>query len=128
MIKVKVNQIVNAKDTIERIGTYRVSGKYAFAIARLMREIEMEKQTFDMARAELIKEYANKDEKGELIIENGNVHLTEENIARCNEALNEVLSQEVELNTNPLKYEWFDKVELTAVEAGVLEPFMEVEE
>lgn len=127
MIKVKMNDILNAESALEKISGYKVSGKYAFALARLMREIGKEIQTFETIRIDLVKKYANKDENGELIVTEGNVHLSPESIALYNAELTESLSQEVELNGNPLKYEWFEEIEITANEAAVLEPFMENE-
>lgn len=127
MIKVKMNDILNAESALEKISGYKVSGKYAFALARLMREIGKEVQTFETIRIDLVKKYANKDENGELIVTEGNVHLSPESIALYNAELAESLSQEVELNGNPLKYEWFEEIEITANEAAVLEPFMEIE-
>lgn len=127
MIKVKMNDILNAENALEKISGYKVSGKYAFALARLVREIGKEIQTFETIRIDLVKKYANKDENDELIVTDGNVHLSPENIALYNAELMESLSQEVELNSNPLKYEWFEEIEITANEAAVLEPFMEIE-
>lgn len=127
MINVKMSDILNASEMLTKISGYKVSGKYAFAIARLVREVEKEMQTFESIRMELIRKYADKDEDGELVVNDGNVHLSEENIVLCNAELAESLGQNVELNANPLKYDWFDEIEITAGEAAALEPFMEVE-
>ena len=127
MINVKMSDILNASEVLTKISGYKVYGKYAFAIARLVREVEKEMQTFESIRMELIRKYADKDEDGELVVNDGNVHLSEENILLCNAELAESLGQSVELNANPLKYDWFDEIEITAGEAAALEPFMEIE-
>lgn len=127
MIKVTMNDVLSIEKVLAKLVNYSLTGKRAFALARLAREVEKEVATFETIRLDLIKKYANKDENGELIIEGENVHLSEENVALCNQELRESLTQEIELNVSPLKYEWFDNIELTINEANFFEPFMENE-
>lgn len=125
MISVKMSDVFNASDALTELGKCSLSGKSAFAVARLIREIDSEMKTFETIRMDIIRKYADKDENGELILEEGNIHLSEENVAVCNNELMDSLAQIVELNANPLKYEWLEKIELTVPQAMALEPFME---
>ena len=103
MIKVTMNDVLNIEKVLAKLVNYSLTGKRAFALASLTREVEKEVATFETIRLDLIKKYANKDENGELIIEGENVHLSEENVALCNQELRESLTQEIELNVSPLK-------------------------
>lgn len=125
MISVKMSDVFNASDALTELGKCSLSGKSAFAVARLIREIDNEMKTFETIRMDIIRKYADKDENGELILEEGNIHLSEENVTACNNELMDSLTQIIELNANPLKYEWLEKIELTVPQAMALEPFME---
>lgn len=128
MISVTMNDVLNIEKVFQKLVNQSLTGKKAFAMARLAREVEKEVATFENIRMELIRKYANKDENGEAIIDdNGNVHLSEENVKLCNQELRESLEQEIELNVGPLHYDWFDDIELTMAEADAFEPFMEKE-
>lgn len=128
MIKVTMNDILNVEKVFKKLINQSLTGKKAFVMARLAREVEKEVTTFENTRMELIRKYANTDENGEMIVDdNGNVHLSEENVKSCNQELLEGLSQEIELNVSPLQYDWFDSIELTMTEADAFEPFMEKE-
>ena len=127
MIKVTMSDILNIEKVLIKLVNYSLTGKRAFALARLTREIDKEMATFENVRIDLIRKYADKDENGEVIVNGENVHLSEENIKLCNQELKESLAQEIELSVAPLKYEWFDDIELTINEANLFEPFMEKE-
>ena len=125
MIKVTVEQILKINPVLSKLVTKSYAGRIAFAIARLTREVAREVEVFDNTRTELVKKYADKDESGEVIVnENGNVHITDESLARCNKELNEVLVTEIELNANKMPIDWFEEVELTVEEALALEAFI----
>lgn len=127
MIKVTMNDVLGIEKVLAKLVNCSLTGKRAFALARLAREVEKEVATFETIRLDLIRKYADKDENGEVIVNGENVHLSEENVRLCNQELKESLAQEIELNVTPLKYEWFDNIELTINEASLFEPFMEEE-
>lgn len=127
MIKVTMSDVLSIEKVLTKLVNYSLTGKRAFALARLTREIDKEIATFENIRIDLIRKYADKDENGEVIVNGENVHLSEESVQLCNQELKESLAQEIELNVAPLKYEWFDDIELTINEASLFEPFMEEE-
>lgn len=126
MIKVTVEQILKINPVLSKLVTKSYAGRIAFAIARLAREVTKEVEVFDNTRTDIVKKYADKDEYGEVKVnENGNVHITDENLALCNKELNEVLISEIELNANKMPIDWFEDVELTVEEALALEAFID---
>lgn len=127
MIKVTVGNIMNAIPTLNKLVGASFAGRKAFIIARLIREINQESDIFDTSRAELIRRYAEKDEDGELIVTDGNVHIPPEDLAKCNEELLILQNTEVEINADKLPIEWFEDIDLTPAEATLIEPFVAFE-
>lgn len=127
MIKVTMGQILTANQIFTKLINDTYTGRAAFTIARLVREVTKETESFEKARMEIIRRYGDKDENGELVLNEGNVHIPEENISKCNQELNDVLSAELEINAEPIDMQWLEKVELSLNEALALEPFMKTE-
>lgn len=127
MIKVTMGQILTANQIFTKLINDTYTGRAAFTIARLVREVTKETESFEKARMEIIRRYGDKDENGELVLNEGNVHISEENIGKCNQELNDVLSAELEINAEPIDMQWLEKVELSLNEALALEPFMKTE-
>ena len=125
MIKVTIAELLNASHVLGTFKGRALASKKAFSIARMIREISRELETYEQVRVEIIKKYANKDENGEMIIENGNAQILDEFIEKCRNELEESCAQEVEINVAPLKEEWLEEIELTVDDAMLLEPFME---
>lgn len=125
MIEANVGQIVNVIPILNKLAEGKFLGRKAFVIARLVREINKESETFELTRIELIKKYAEKDEKGELIItDDGNVHISTENLANCNEELLKLQNTEIEINAEKIPVDWLEEITLTLTEASILEPFV----
>ena len=126
MIETNVGQIVNVIPVLNKLAEGKFLGRKAFIIARLVREINKESETFELTRIELIKKYAEKDEKGELIItDDGNVHISTENLANCNEELLKLQNTEIEINAEKIPVDWLEEMTLTLTEASILEPFVQ---
>ena len=126
MIEANVGQIVNVIPVLNKLAEGKFLGRKAFVIARLVREINKESETFELTRIELIKKYAEKDEKGELIItDDGNVHISTENLANCNEELLKLQNTKIEINAEKIPVDWLEEITLTLTEASILEPFVQ---
>lgn len=126
MIEANVGQIVNVIPVLNKLAEGKFLGRKAFVIARLVREINKESETFELTRIELIKKYAEKDEKGELIVtDDGNVHISTENLANCNEELLKLQNTEIEINAEKIPVDWLEEITLTLTEASILEPFVQ---
>lgn len=124
MIKVTMDQILSVNKVLNKLMQTSYSGRVAFALARLTREVGKEAEVFSTTRIEVIRRYADKDENGELVIIDGNAHVSNDKLAECNKELSDMLLTEVEITIEPLDMEWFEKIELTVDEAMALEPFI----
>ena len=125
MIKVTVKEVVIANQILNKLKQNYFSGKVAFVLARVIREIQKENEIFELTRMEIINRYADKDEEGNLLqTENGGIHIAEDLLPKCNNELSDMLSTTIELNIEPIKEEWLASAELTVEEAIALEPFV----
>lgn len=125
MINVSVGQIINLVPVLEKLITRSYTGRIAFSMARLMREITKENEIFAQTRAEIVRKYADKDDSGEILITpEGTIHISEENLVSCNKEINEVLKEKIVLSIEAISMEWLEDIELTIEEALALEPFV----
>ena len=126
MIKIKLNDVVNATETFTKIMQQSFKGSLAFKIARLARELDTEMKTFNEERQKIIQKYGNKDENGELIIdENGNVKFDNANIEEINQDFSSLLETELEINADKLPMDSIDNFEITPQEMLNIEVFFE---
>lgn len=126
MMKLQMKDLFGKEQAFEEINKLVLPGKVAFAIARIQRAVNQELETFYSSRMETVKRYADKDENGEVIVdENGNIHIADEHVQAVNKELEEILMEEVELNANFLNPDWFADVEMTPAVAREIQTFME---
>ena len=126
MIKVKLNDIVNATETFNKIMQQSFKGSLAFKIARLARELDKEMQTFNAERQKIIQKYGEKDENGELVVdEKGLVNFDKTNLKEINEEFNSLLNTELEINADKLPMDSIDNFEITPQEIISIESFFE---
>ena len=92
MIKVKISELLNSTDTLQKLAQQDFKAKLAWTIARLLKSAESEIQSFNDTRMNLIKKYGEKDENGELITdEEGNCKIDPDSIETFSKELNELL-------------------------------------
>ena len=126
MIKIKLNDIVNATETFNKIMQQSFKGSLAFKIARLARELDKEMQTFNTERQKIIQKYGEKDENGELIVdEKGLVKFNKTNLKEINEEFNSLLDTDLEINVDKLPMDSIDNFEITPQEMLQIEVFFE---
>ena len=126
MIKIKLNDVVNATETFNKIMQQSFKGSLAFKIARLARELDTEMKTFNEERQKIIQKYGNKDENGELIIdENGNIKFDNADIEEINQDFSSLLETELEINADKLPMDSIDNFEITPQEMLNIEVFFE---
>lgn len=129
MINVKISDILNGTETLQKLAQKDFKAKLAWSIARLLKAAEGEIQNFNETRMNLIKKYGEKDEKDELITDDkGNCKIRPEVVNEFSNELNELIGAEVELNANKIDIGLLEDVEFTPAEMAVLEPFVNMDE
>ena len=128
MITVKLSDLVNSTETLQKLAQKDFKAKLAWSISRLLKAADAEIQNFNEARMELIKKYGEKDENGELISdENGNCKISPESTKDFNTEFVDLINSEVEINANKLQLDLFEDTNFTPSDMAILEPFIEME-
>ena len=126
MIKVKISDLLNSTETLQKLSQKDFKAKLAWSIARLLKAAEAEIQSFNETRMNLIKKYGEKDENGELVTdEQKNCKIEPDKIEEFSNELNELVDAEVEINAHKIKIESLEDKEFTPAEMSQLEIFID---
>lgn len=129
MITVKIADLLNSTDVLQKLAQKDFKAKLAWSIARLLRTAEEEIKNFNETRMNLITKYGEKDDNGELITDvNGNCKIVPDRIANFSNELEDLLQTEVEINANKIDIEQLENLDFTPSEISVLEPFIDMGE
>ena len=127
MIKVKISDLLNSTEILQKLAQKEFKAKLSWTIARLLKGAEAEMQNFNETRMNLIKKYGEKDENGELITDDkGNCKIENSNLNAFSEELNELVSAEVEINANKIDIGLLEELEFTPSDMASLEPFVDM--
>lgn len=124
MIVIKLKEVLQIVPILQDLSQKSFSGSISFKIARLIRELDKELILMNKAKQELIEKYGKRDENGSLIItEEGQVKVDKPE--ECNEELQKLLDTIVEINANKLSIEIFDSIQISPMQANILEMIIE---
>jgi len=103
MIELTVQEMIDSIPTLRDLSTKPLKSKVAFRVARLLKAVQAESETFETARINLVKMYAAKDENGEIKTdENGNTFIEPNEIATFNSELTDLLNNRITINGDKL--------------------------
>lgn len=126
MITVKISEILNSTDVLQKLSKKDFKAKLSWAIARLLKSIDKEIQEFNETRLSLVQKYGEKDENGNLITDdNGNAKLEPSSISEFSTQLNELLDTSVEINANKINVDLLEDIDFTPTEVALLEPYID---
>ena len=114
-MKVKCGTIYNAIETINNIAEKPMKVGLAAKFLRLADDLQKENKYIDKQRRDILIKYGIKDENGEVIIEDGNIKFTPENINIVQKELQELSDVEVEIQDRNITEEELEEnnIELT---------------
>ena len=127
MVNVNMVSILNASKIFNDISTINFPAVTAFKIARIQREMNKEIEAFEKERAAIAQKYGERDEDGNLKVDNGNVIIQADKIEECNQELEALFSTEISLNVNKLNFDEVNGAEMTAQQAMGIIDFIEME-
>ena len=126
MIKIKLQDLLNSTEALQRLAQTSLKARPAFYVAKLLKAADKEIQEFNETRMNLIKKYGEKDENGELITdENQNCKIPDQDISNFTQELNDLAATEVEINANKLRIDDLETVDFTPNDMSVLELFID---
>lgn len=127
LIKVKMYNVMAAKDIFMRILSSNFTGRQAFILSRALKEIDKEIVDFNKAKDFILLKYAEKDEHDNTVTNDKNtVKIAEDKYNDVNNELQELLYTEIEINMEPIPLEWLDNLQFTPKEMIDLEPFIKI--
>ena len=125
MINVTLKNIVESADIMRELSQKSLKGRVAFRVARLLRELEKEFTLFNEKRVDLIKEYGEKDENGELKTDDkGNVNLAQDKLNEFYKRMEDLLATEVEINAEKIDINDLGDIDFTPSQIINIEPFI----
>lgn len=126
MIKFKMKDAINLLNQADAVKKLPLRGSGAFTMARLIKQLKNEQQTYSESLTKLIEEYGKRDDDGKLMkTEDGFIYLNETTKEEFQTNYSALLEAEIEIAVNPLTDIMFESVELNAELAELLMPFME---
>lgn len=126
MIKVKISELINCTESLQKLANTSLKAKLAWQVARMLKTADLEIQIFNDTRLSLIKKYAELDENGEIITdEKGNCKIGTENVSTFTNELNELLDTVIEMNVNKISIDDLDNMDFTPAEINMLEAFID---
>ena len=129
MIKIKVQDLVNSTTILQKLSNMSLKARLAWQIARLLKAADEEIQAFNDTRMKVIKKYGEKDENDQLITDDkGNCKIPPENMNKFTDELNELLSEKVSINADPIDFKEIEDIEFTPAEMTQLTPFVNMDD
>ena len=119
LINLTLSNAVGLVPILRQVMNKNFKGSVSFKIGRLVRELDKELKLFEKEREKLIEKYAEKDEKGNLIFTGKNVKILD--TIQFNKEIEELLSNELNINAEKIDIEVFDDIEISPEQAMILE-------
>ena len=125
MIQLTVKEMLDSMESLRELSQRSMTGRLAFQLARILREIDKEYNLFQESRTNLIKKYADYDENGQVKQdEQGNVLLKKSEINNFNTDLQELIATTITINSDPISAEQIYDQAFTPQQMMVLLPFI----
>ena len=126
MIELKVGELVNSTEALQKLSQKELKAKLAWQVSKLLKAADKELQEFNETRMNLIKKYGEKDESGELITDDkGNCKIPEGSTVEFSNELNDLVEAEIEISANKIKIDDLDNIDFTPNEMNMLEVFID---
>lgn len=128
MAKVTMSDVLALRQQIGFFLNQKLPLPVAYKLNKMNQAAIKEGEFYQEKFNEIVDKYAKTDEEGNIIFsEDGDqIMIKEELIGECNEALEELMNLEIEVETYGLKIDDFgDSIQCTAEEIEAITPFLE---
>lgn len=125
-MQVKMIEILNFASFYEAVRTQKLNIKTAYKLNQLARAIDTEVKFYQEKFQEILNEYGEKDENGNLVTNDGGAHfkLREGTDQECFAAVNDLQQLDTTLPDITFVIEDFQNVELSADQIAFAMPFL----
>ena len=128
MVKVTMSDVLALRQQIGFFLNQKLPLPVAYKLNKMNQAAIKEGEFYQEKFNEIVDKYAKTDEEGNIVFsEDGEqIMIKEELIGECNEALEELMNLEIEVETYGLKIDDFgDSIQCTAEEIEATNPFLE---
>lgn len=128
MVKVTMSQVLNLRQNIGFFLSQKLPLPVAYKLNKINNAASKEADFYQEKFNEIVEKYAKKDEEGNIVFsEDGEqIMIKDDLIAECNDALEELMDLEVEIDNLGLTIDAFgDNIECTATEIDAIVPFLD---
>ena len=126
-MKIKLSDLLNAQKALNTLGEAKgLKASTAFTIARNIRAINPELEAYNTQYKAILDQYALKDDKGEVLIEDERITLT--NAQKYTEEVNDLLEVEVDIAISPVNIDDLEGADLTPIELMNIDFMIKTEE
>lgn len=106
-------ELQNSFTAMQTLGSMPFKASVAFLVGKAMDKLEACAQTFDNARKKLVEDYAERDDKGEMVLHPGTNNAVVNDTAGFLKDFNDLLAEETdEITFTPIKIERLGDVEI----------------
>lgn len=126
-MKITMEQLIDFRNNGDFFATANVPLKGAYKINKIRKAVEKEGEFYAEKFQEIVNEYAQKDERGEVKLsdDGSQILIQDGKIDECNQALEDLQSLEIEIENFNLTIEDLgDNIECTPEQLEALMPFM----
>ena len=118
-------RIIQAKEVFAPHFQKKLAPSLSYKIYKLCKFAEQEEGFYNQKRRELIEEYAQRDENGAIINNNGMIQLIPEKAAEAKSAMAELESIDVEVPNVKFSLDELSEIRLSVADIAALDGFIE---
>lgn len=120
MIITNIGNILQARSAIETLTKAPLSAKKSYEIAKMLKALTVEFESFEAARVDAVKRYGVEQEDGNFSVDPNNQDFIKE--------INELVGSEISIDRDPIDLSAFvEQINLSVAEILSLEPFFNFE-
>ena len=126
MITIKTSILINSTEVLQKLAQSELKARIAWQVARTLKAVEEELQTFNETRMTLIHKYGEKNDDGTLVTdENNNCKIVPEQMPLFNKELTDLLNEEISINANKISIYDIENLDFAPSEMAILEYFID---
>lgn len=123
----KMSNIIALKSVCENLKSQKTSVKTAYKISKILNAVEKEFEFYQTKFAEIVNEYSEKDENGQLVLINDGqgVKIQPDKISEAQTKMVELEAIEVDLTISPLALDELEGLEISISDMQTLSYIIE---
>ena len=117
--------LLKAGQVFEQLGQTKIPSNLAYKIMKFYKSIEIEGVFYNNKRKEIVDLYAEKDENGQPVVENGMIRIYADKTSEASAAMQELESMEVEAPNIRFTLAELEGLELSIADMYALDAFID---